>query len=305
MSESVSTTGNTVPPPEQTSKKTTKLFIPVTNSTDRDVVLCGVLEQLAPDEPTQGRKLALIAHGTMGHKDYLFQKRLALRLPIDSFRLDFRGNHESNGPFRFGGFAWDVEDLHAVAAYLTTQYGYTIDLLVGHSRGVVDLFRWICTSELAKDVRGFVNVSGRYRMPKIRDNLTEAERELLVTQGSYVVKAIVARKPFECTVTNADLDEFSSFDSSLVWEQFPPTTHALTLHGLKDQVVPPFDATIYARVLGARRPGTHNLCFVEDADHNFTGLSDFVVINVLEWFQQLERGQLKTGIWQTGVRGKL
>lgn len=24
------------------------------------------------------------------HKDYIFQKRLALRLPIDSFRFDFR-----------------------------------------------------------------------------------------------------------------------------------------------------------------------------------------------------------------------
>ena len=120
------------------------------------------------------------------HKDYLFQKRLALRLPIDSFRFDFRyvdappfilvvalrthsisrrGNHESNGPFHFGGFKWDVEDLFAVATHLTSTYGYVIDLLVGHSRGVVDAFRWICTAEEGKNVRGFVNVSGRYRMP--------------------------------------------------------------------------------------------------------------------------------------------
>ena len=33
-----------------------------------------------------------------------------------------------------------------------------------------------------------------------------------------------------------------------------------------------YDATIYARALGARSPGTHNLAYVEEADHNFTGV---------------------------------
>jgi len=295
-------------PTEHTSKQSTKLFIPVThtpNTHDENVTLCGVLEQLEPAAPTQGRKLALIMHGTMGHKDYLFQKRLALRLPMDSFRLDFRGNHESNGPFRFGGFVSDVEDLTAVATYLSTHYGYVVDLLVGHSRGVVDAFQWICTTEQGKSVRGFINISGRYRMAKIYDNLTPTERQILETQGSYTAKAIVARKPFECSVSYADLAQFSSVDTSLVWDRFPRHTHVLTMHGLRDRVVPPFDATIYARALGARQPGTHNLFYVEEADHNFTGLSDLVVGTVLDWIQQLERDQLKTGVWQTGIRGKL
>lgn len=33
-----------------------------------------------------------------------------------------------------------------------------------------------------------------------------------------------------------------------------------------------YDAIIYARIYGARRPGTHQLCYVEEADHNFTGV---------------------------------
>ena len=64
-----------------------------------------------------------------------------------------------------GAFDNDVEDLEAVVAYLTSQLGYVIDLLIGHSRGVVTAFRWMCTAKEAAGVRGFVNVSGRYRMP--------------------------------------------------------------------------------------------------------------------------------------------
>lgn len=41
-----------------TSKKTTKLFIPHPHAESCSVA--GVLEQLAPEEPTQGRKIALV-----------------------------------------------------------------------------------------------------------------------------------------------------------------------------------------------------------------------------------------------------
>lgn len=40
--------------------------------------------------------------------------------------------------------------------------------------------------------------------------------------------------------------------------------------GLFVFIINRYDATIYARALGARIPGTHNLHFVEYADHNFT-----------------------------------
>lgn len=84
-----------------------------------------------------------------------------------------------------------------------------------------------------------------------------------------------------------------------------------------------YDAFIYAQALGARSPGTHNLCYVEDADHNFTGvrlqvkhlgivlislplqIADQVVATILEWYAMLEHKELKTGIWHTGVKPKL
>ena len=39
-------------------------------------------------------------------------------------------------------------------------------------------------------------------------------------------------------ITKEHLEEFANFDSSLVWDYFPKNTHVLTLHGLKDKVVP-------------------------------------------------------------------
>ena len=64
-----------------------------------------------------------------------------------------------------GAFENDVEDIEAAVQFLQRQYGYKVDLIVGHSRGVVAAFRWMCTAPEAQAVSGFVNVSGRYRMP--------------------------------------------------------------------------------------------------------------------------------------------
>ncbi|KAH9936277.1 ectomycorrhiza-regulated esterase [Fomitopsis serialis] len=286
-----------------TSEKTTKLFIPHPHAENCSIV--GVLEQLEPYEPTQGRRIALILHGSLGHKDYLFQKRLALRLPMDSFRFDFRGNFETPGTLRLGGIEDDIQDLHIVVRYLVREYGYVIDTIIGHSRGSVVGIVWLSRypKEEAGSVRGVVNVSGRYRLHKMYDQTNKPEiKAQLERQGYYEVKAVVARQPVSMKVTIQDHHEFASLDTSIVWDRFPAAIDVLTIHGLKDAVVPPYDAFIYAKILGARSPGTHNLAIVEEADHNFTGRSDEVVDTVLEWLDMLEHKTLKTGIWHTGVR---
>jgi len=75
-----------------------------------------------------------------------------------------RGNHETPGVWRQGALADDVVDLRVVVDYLKINYGYKIDLVVGHSRGSIVAFKWICTTEEGKNISGFVNASGRYRM---------------------------------------------------------------------------------------------------------------------------------------------
>ena len=87
---------------------------------------------------------------------------------------------------------------------------------------------------------------------------------------------------------------------------------------------------IFARALGAREGGTHKLHYIEDGDHIFTGVRllsvllcliiliesivgfftiaqkhDKVIQTILEWWEMRTRGELRTGVWQTGIRGKL
>jgi len=239
----------------------------------------------------------------MGHKDYLFQKALAARLPLDSFRFDFRGAHESGGVWRYSILADDVEDVRVVVAYLTQEYGYKIDLLIGHSRGSIAAMRWLCTSNEGKHVGGFVNVSARYRMHKVLQSNKPPFK--LNEHGYFDWKVTVAGRTIVTRITAEGLRAYASWDTSIVWSSFPSATDVLTVHGMADKVVPPYDATIYARALGARVPGTHNLHFVEHADHNFTKHKREVVDTILQWWKKRTRGELETGLWQTGVPHKL
>ncbi|KAF5331300.1 hypothetical protein D9758_015806 [Tetrapyrgos nigripes] len=292
------------------NRVSTKLYIPHTSDPNCSIV--GVLEQVSDttvrDEAESEKKIALILHGVGGHKDYLFLKRLALRLPMDSFRFDFRGNHETPGVWRQGALAEDVVDVRVVVDYLKANYGYKVDLVVGHSRGSIVAFKWICTTEEGRKISGFVNASGRYRMPKILESPgVNVWQENIAKQGYHLWTATVARKPFTAKIYREDLEAFTNWDTSFVWNQFPQSIDVLTIHGLSDPVVRPYDAIIYTRALGPRTPGTTNIHLMEDADHNFTGRQDEVVQAVLEWWdtKQHSNGSLKTGVWLSGIRGKL
>ncbi|KAJ3881980.1 ectomycorrhiza-regulated esterase [Lentinula edodes] len=282
----------------------TKLSIPHLAEVDCSIV--GVLEQLSELKPCPGRKIALILHGAAGHKDYLFLKRLAHRLPMDSFRFDFRGNHETPGVWKQGGLDNDLEDIRVVVDFLKVRYGYVIDLVVGHSRGSIVAFRWICTSEEGASISGFVNASGRYRMKKLleREDIKQWQRSMSA-EGHHVWSPIVARKQVSFKIYPEDMTNFANWDTSFVWDSFPASPDVLTIHGLSDMAVPSYDAIIYARALNERVPGTHNLHLMEDADHNFTGRQDEVVDIILEWWDKHAQRTLKTGIWMSGIRGKL
>ncbi|KAL4251857.1 AB hydrolase superfamily protein [Abortiporus biennis] len=290
------------------SRRTTaKITIQSPNS--QDVSLTGILEQLQPTENTTHRKLALLLHGSMGHKDNLFIKPLALSLPLDSFRFDFRGNHESTGTWRVSGFADDAEDIETVINYLKHQYGYNTVLIIAHSRAVVGALRWLCTSEYSRDISGFVNIGGSYRpVAEPSYEKSTANREAAMVHGWYEVTHPVAGKPTTFKIKKEDLLEIKAFDRGIIWDHFPAHIHVLTIHGLADCLVPPYDAVIHARALSSRTPGTHNLALVEYADHLFSSLYDILITIVLQWWDMTGRGVLKNGFWNTlptSYKGKL
>ena len=108
----------------------------------------------------------------------------------------------------------------------------------------------------------------------------EAHKAELAEHGYISRRATVARKPFLSRLTQADYDAFASVDTARAWTRFPAHVDVLTLHGLRDAVVPPYDTFVYARIYGARVPGTHVLRYVEEADHNFTGVRACFVCSV-------------------------
>ncbi|KAG8928130.1 hypothetical protein FRC00_001856, partial [Tulasnella sp. 408] len=279
-----------------------KFQIPHPN--EEGCVLTGIIEQqnatIGKEADAHVKPIALIFHGAMGHKDYLFLKKLAQSLPIDSCRFDFRGNHESNGIWYMGekGFVNDLQDIDAVVAYLKAQYGYRVDLAIGHSRGSIVGMRWLATAPEGQGVSGYVNVSGRYRM-KLH-TYYDRWREGFEKKGIFHWKVRVAGKEVVREVRPADIRDFEEVDTSFVWTKFPKTTDVLTIHGLDDLVVQPFDAMIYARAFSNRPTATHTLHYVEGADHNFIGHYEEVVDTILGWWDQKTKGKLKDGVWLAG-----
>lgn len=271
------------------------------------MTLVGTLEHIIDEthlaNQTNTKPIALILHGTLGHKDYLYQKRLAKALPIDSFRFDFRGNHESTGPLMMSNFEDDQEDLQTVAKYLAGR-GYAVVLVVGHSRGSFGGFKWLCSTPEGRQLRGFVNVSGRYRMNKILAN-REKMAEVWERQGYFERKEVVARKNVTLRIYPDQFDRFASYNNDFIWTECPGQVHILSIHGLADKVVPVYDAIIWGDATSHRSPGTHNLHLIENGDHNLIGAHEEVLGVILDWWSTLQSGTLVSGIWKTPFRPRL
>ncbi|KAF8631027.1 hypothetical protein AX15_002638 [Amanita polypyramis BW_CC] len=282
------------------TRKSTKIKIPYTNE---PITIVGILEQLEPDKPTHGRGIALILHGTMGHKNYLYQRRLAERFPLDSFRFDFRGNNESTGEWKYCDVIGSAADIQHVIDYLESTFGYMPQVIIGHSLGSLASFYWICHTSSGQRLPAFVHVSGRYRMQRVYESdSTKIWQKSFDEQGYHDMTAPVARQPVNFRIHADDFHKFANWDTSFIWSQFPSATDALIIHGLSDDRVPPTDALIYAKALSDRVPGTHSLHLVEGADHNYTGLHDELVSSILEWWELRQRHELKGGIWLPGAQ---
>lgn len=131
----------------------TKIRIPFPSASDPQLYIVGILaqksSQIIEQSSSKGnpRPLALILHGVLAHKDQAYHKALAKLLPIDSFRFDFRANGESSegSEWHMSNFEEDWKDLDRVWEYLREEYGYVLDLVVGHSRGSLGGWGWFAT----------------------------------------------------------------------------------------------------------------------------------------------------------------
>jgi len=58
------------------------------------------------------------------------------------------------------------------------------------------------------------------------------------TKGCYEWHVTVARKPTIGRIYLKDLQDFMSWDTSIVWNEFPAHVDVLSIHGIQDQTVP-------------------------------------------------------------------
>lgn len=66
----------------------------------------------------------------------------------------------------------------------------------------------------------------------------ETYKEEFASKGYYDWKVVVARKAVVQKIYPRSLEEFSRWDSSIVWDKFPMSIDVLTIHGLVDEIVP-------------------------------------------------------------------
>ncbi|KAI9317669.1 hypothetical protein BX666DRAFT_1656955 [Dichotomocladium elegans] len=180
---------------------------------DKGETIVGLLEEKhAIDAGRERPRLVLIGHGAQGHKNYLFQKLLAQKLPYSSFRWDFRGNGDSSGRAGFANIAEDVEDYHTIAKHFT-RLGYEIWAIVGHSRGSTAGFKYATTCEVP--LAHFVNVSARYQMndPQLYTRWPNM-KEAMESQG-FLEWKVRRRDQYEIyKITREDINRFTSWDNS-------------------------------------------------------------------------------------------
>ncbi|KAI7899279.1 protein-tyrosine phosphatase-like protein [Cokeromyces recurvatus] len=224
--------------------------------------------------------LTYMYYTCIGHKDYLFHRLLAQTLPYTSFRFDFRGNGESEGSPGYCNILEDADDIHTVAKYFE-NLGYEIYAVIGHSRGALSSFKYATTCE--KPLPIMVNISGRFKMNDNQLNTSRPEIGKALREHGYFDWHVKQRDRIATVkVTQEEVDKFHNYSNDFV-SRMPLSTCVLTVHGLKDNIVPPYNAAMFANKIS-----NHTLVLIPDADHNFKGKFEQVTKAIVDFFAKHE-----------------
>ncbi|CAO1625655.1 unnamed protein product [Sympodiomycopsis kandeliae] len=279
-------------PPSYTE---TKLRIPFPNSSKAELEIVGILSHStsSPTPSATPKPLALILHGVLSHKNQSYHKLLSSSLPIDSFRFDFRANHETPGEWNMAKFDNDIQDINCVLAYLEQHYNYNLQLLVGHSRGSLVGWKFLSQYPSPQNIL-WVSLGGRWRMNRIhdRDHLYNPQFE---SNGYYTWNVKVAGQDVSVQITPEQVEEFAQFPIDQIVSRFPKDIDCLLLHGTKDETVPCADVAYYLNALisrSDRNPGQTQIHLVEDANHMFKGHYEEVAGVITQWYRSRNPSQV-------------
>lgn len=268
------------------------LCIPLASSQEKGIV--GILTLADGENKTD--KLAILTHGSGGHKNYTFLKKTAHELAekngINLFRFDFRGCGDSIDHMEdVRDIEFDIMDLDTVVKFfskkITTKklfnLDFEIDAIIAHSRGTTAMFKWSILqwrkhSKGADDaflIKNLVNVSGRFTGKDIlswaKSNIpqwpdVEGHEVSIYKDKRFNQKLLI---PKEETLMISRQSYTGDWDLLILNNsKFYKT---LTIFGEKDDKIEIDDANKFNRALQK----INKLIFIKDADHNFYGIEKF------------------------------
>ncbi|XP_011093741.1 uncharacterized protein LOC105173627 isoform X2 [Sesamum indicum] len=233
--------------------------------------LSGVLHE------TGSGKIVVLCHGFRASKDTTMMVNLAAALEnegISAFRFDFSGNGESEGPFHYGNYSGETEDLRSVIEYFAGVNRSTVAVL-GHSKGgnIVLLY-----ASKYDDIGAVVNVCGRYDLKKgIEERLGKDFLERIKKEGHIDVKT----RSGDYRVTEESLLERLNTNMHEACLSIDERCRVLTVHGSADKTISVQDALEFAKIIP-----NHQLQIIEGADHKYSSHQDELVSAVLHFIKE-------------------
>lgn len=238
------------------------------------VELTGILTTAKDARLPLARTVVVFLHGMWQHKNIAFLKDFGQRIPADlafqglaTFRFDCQGLGESEGVTSFAPHRRNLSNLIAAVRFLEQQ-GLSVACIYGYSAGgnVALMYGAEENPRKPAPVPLFVSSSARFDMQGIADTLAEEEQAGLREKGHFVFRYKRRGKEVAHEVSSDDVQEFASIDMHLIARQIPRSTVVLVTHGLKDERVPPCDASGFSS-------GIHSstLVLIEDATHGYAG----------------------------------
>lgn len=256
--------------------------LPSPNLNSKDFISCILCKPDKNSKYPDTLRAAILVHGIGGHKNTCYLSKLARKLSNEQgmyvIRMDFRNCGDSSKTGKVGRTLQnDIEDMNVAYSWLTNG-GFEnkklfVDTLIGHSRGVVDVFNWQLHNQ-NKFVINLVGCAGRFIGSKLSDSIRKKHPNF-EKDGGHFIKGFQDGEYRDVWVPLKETQSLSELNMITV-KEITQDTDTLCVYGTKEQVIPLPDAARYANALGNR----NTLVLIPDADHCYRGI---VKIPESEW----------------------
>ncbi|KAF6006288.1 hypothetical protein HII12_005032 [Brettanomyces bruxellensis] len=224
------------------------------------------------------RRCAILMHGNNSHKNFCcavqLSRSLAEELGMYSLRFDFRncGDSTLNGN-KGRTVEEDIQDVEAVYEYLT-QGGYHnikfhVEAIVGHSRGVVDMFEWALKYNYEHYVPSLIACAGRFIGEKhiqgVRKGFPDLEEK-----GGHMQPSIIRGKYTEIFIPLSETNNLGHRSMEKI-KDINSSVDTMCIYGSNDDVIPLSDSALYANALSPR----NKLVILDGLNHQYRTVKHF------------------------------